>query len=332
MTDTRRLTWLYVLLSLAVICLGLLSLLCGSADFSPPELFAGLLGDERYRTAGFILTSLRLPRMAAALLAGVGLSLAGVLLQNVMQNPLVSPNTVGVNGGAGLAVVLCLSCFPGTIAVLPVAAFVGAFGTSLLILVLSRRVGGSRETVVLAGVACSSLFQAVISFFSTLDTDVLSLYTGFAIGSFRGVTMEQLLLPGILIVFCLVVSLGLSGRIGVLSLGDTLAASLGIRVVRMRILCLVLASLAAASVISYAGLLGFVGLVVPHMARKMGGAAGAKVVHQVGLSSLLGAALVMCSDLLGRVLFSPTEISVGILMAFLGAPFFFVLLLKRRQM
>ncbi len=327
----KRLAFLYGALAVTVVTLAVLSLFIGSAGFTPRELLAGLAGDAAYETAGFILTSLRLPRMLAAVIAGVGLSLSGVLLQNVMQNPLVSPNTIGVNGGAGLAVVLCLSVFPTALALLPLAAFAGAFGTSLLIFALSRQAGGSRETVVLAGVACSALFQAMISFFSTLDTDVLSLYTGFAIGSFRGVETAQLLLPGLLVLACLGVALALSGRIAVLSLGDDIAASLGLRVRRMRLLCLGLASLSAAAVISYAGLLGFVGLVVPHMARRLGGLAGGKVVHQLGLSALLGSALVLVSDLLGRVLFAPTEISVGILMAFLGAPFFFVLLIRRRN-
>ncbi len=329
MNRSHRLPILYGVLTVVLLLMMSLSLFWGSTNYTPLELLSGALGNPEHETAGFILLSLRLSRMVAALVAGVGLSVAGVLLQNVMANPLVSPNTIGVNGGAGLAVVLCLSLFPTALPLLPLFAFVGAFGTSLLILALSRQVG--RETVVLAGVACSALFQAFISFFSTLDTDVLSLYTGFAIGSFRGVTGDRLLFPGVLVGICLLVSLGLSGRIAVLSLGDELASSLGLHVKGMRIGCLVLASLSASAVISYAGLLGFVGLVVPHMARKLGGEAGGKVVHQLGLSALLGASLVMLSDLLGRVLFAPAEISVGILMSFFGAPFFFVLLLYRTK-
>ncbi|MBR5445737.1 MAG: iron ABC transporter permease [Clostridia bacterium] len=319
---------LYGYLTAGILLTAVLSLFSGSAAFSPEELWYGLTGREGYETVGFILYSLRLPRLLAALIAGAGLSVSGVLLQSVMGNPLASPNTIGVNAGAGLTVVLALSLFPTALVLLPFAAFLGAFGTSLLILAISRKAGGSRGTVVLAGVACTSLFQAVISFFSTLDTDVLSLYTAFSVGSLQGVAPERIALPGLLVLLCLASALLLSGRIAVLSLGDAIAASLGIQVRRMRTVCLLLASMSAAAVISYAGLLGFVGLVVPHMTRKL---AGCEIRHQLGVSALLGALLVMLSDLAGRVLFAPSEVSVGILMALIGAPFFFVLLLKRKE-
>lgn len=327
--NTTGKRWLYPILILLLLTAALLSLLFGSAVFSPMELWYGLTGQAGYETVHFILYVLRLPRVLAALFAGVGLSVAGVLLQNIMGNPLASPNTIGVNAGAGLTVVLFLTLVPAGLVFLPFAAFVGAFSTSLLILAVSRKAGGGKGTVVLAGIAVTTLFQAIISFFSTLDTDVLSLYTAFSIGSFQGVTMEQVLLPGILVLVCLICALMLSGRIAVLSLGDSMASSLGISVRGMRAVCLLLASLSAAAVISYAGLLGFVGLVVPHMTRKI---LGTDIRHQLLGSAFLGGILVMLSDLAGRVLFAPSEISVGIVMALLGAPFFFFLLLKRKEL
>jgi len=319
---------LYGLLTATICLTAVLSLFSGSAVFTPEELWGGLTGKSGYETCRFILYVLRLPRILAAVIAGTGLSVSGVLLQNIMGNPLASPNTIGVNAGAGLTVVLALTFFPTALILLPFAAFLGAFGTSLLILAVSRKAGGGKSTVVLAGVACTTLFQAVISFLSTLDTDVLSLYTAFSIGSLQGVATKQILLPGVMVLFCLLVSLSLSGRIAALSLGDSIAASLGIRVGRMRTVCLILASMSAAAVISYAGLLGFVGLVVPHMTRKL---AGHEIRHQLGISALLGALLVMLSDLAGRVLFAPSEISVGILMALIGAPFFFILLFSGKE-
>jgi len=320
---------LYPVLGILLLLTTVLSLLFGSAVFSPAELWNGILGREGFETVQFILYSLRLPRVLAALIAGVGLSVSGVLLQNVMGNPLASPNTIGVNAGAGLTVVLFLTLIPAGTFFLPFAAFLGAFGTSLLILAVSRRTGGGKGTVVLAGIAVTTLFQAIISFFSTLDSDVLSLYTAFSIGSFQGVTTEQVFLPGILVACCLAGALMLSGRIAVLSLGDEMASSLGVSVRRMRTVCLLLASLSAASVISYAGLLGFVGLVVPHMTRKI---LGTEIRDQLLGSAFLGGILVMLSDLAGRVLFAPSEISIGIVMALIGAPFFFALLLRRKEL
>lgn len=328
MKPVRR---LYGILTGILLLVLVLSLLCGSASFSAAALFGGLTRQDGYETVSFILYALRLPRTLAALIAGVGLSLSGTLLQNIMGNPLVSPNTIGVNAGAGLTVAVFLTFFPMALLWLPMAAFVGAFGTSLLIVAVSRKASpytGGKGTVVLAGIAVTTLFQAIISFLSTLDTDVLSLYTAFSIGSFQGVTMEQLFLPGILVTGCLMVSLFLSGRIAVLSLGDSMASSLGVSVGQMRTLCLLLASLSAASVVSYAGLLGFVGLVTPHMSRQL---VGTDIRSQLLGSALLGGSLVMLSDLLGRVLFAPSEIAVGILMALVGAPFFFYLLLKRKE-
>lgn len=327
--NRRKLYGILIVILLAIL---VSSLLFGSASFSPTELWGGLTRQNGYETVSFILYSLRLPRTLAALIAGVGLSLAGTLLQNTMGNPLVSPNTIGVNAGAGLTVVVFLTFFPTATMLLPLAAFVGAFGTSLLILAVSRKAGsrytGGKGTVVLAGIAVTTLFQAIISFLSTLDTDVLSLYTAFSIGSLQGVTVEQILLPGILVSLCLLVSLLLSGRIAVLSLGDSMASSLGVSVGRMRTVCLLLASLSAASVVSYAGLLGFVGLVTPHMSRKL---VGTDIRCQLIGSALLGGILVMLSDLVGRVLFAPSEIAVGILMALIGAPFFFHLLLHKKE-
>lgn len=320
---------LYGILTGVLLLVLVVSLAFGSAAFTPAELWGGLTRRSGYETVTFILYSLRLPRTLAALIAGVGLSLAGTLLQNTMGNPLVSPNTIGVNAGAGLTVVVFLTFFPRAIFLLPLAAFVGAFGTSLLILAVSQKAGGGKGTVVLAGIAVTTLFQAIISFFSTLDTDVLSLYTAFSVGSLQGVTGEQLVVPGLLVLGCLVLSLVLSGRIAVLSLGDSMAASLGVSVRRMRAVCLLLASLSAASVVSYAGLLGFVGLVTPHMSRRL---VGTDIRSQLCGSALLGGSLVMLSDLLGRVLFAPSEIAVGILLALVGAPFFFYLLLQRKEL
>lgn len=305
------------------------SLAVGPSGLSVGQLAAALRDPDGNRAVYTIFYSIRFPRMLAALIGGVGLSLSGVILQSVTGNLLAGPNTIGVNAGAGLAAVICLYFFPHASGTLPVAAFFGAFITLWLILSVARASGGGRTTVIMAGIACSSLFQAIISFITVLDTDVLSVYSSFSLGSFSGVSAQQLAVPGVLVFVCFLIALLLSGRITALSLGDTAASSLGIRVGLLRTVCLMLASLSAASVISYAGLLGFVGLVVPHMARRL---AGSAVHRQITVSALLGAVLLLCADLLGRTLFAPSEISVGILMAMVGAPFFFILLMKRRQM
>lgn len=324
----RRLWTTYLLLIVMLLASMVLALGFGSVSLTLSDLVSGLVGQTGYETEHIILFSIRLPRMLAALLAGVGLSVSGVILQNVMGNPLASPNTIGVNAGAGLAAIWMLSVLPTANEWLSVAAFVGAFLTAMLILLLSKAAGGGKATVILAGIACTSLFQAAISFISTLDTDVLSMYNAFSVGSFSGVELQQLCLPAILIFLSLLLSLVLAPKISALSLGDFTASSLGVRVTVIRTVALAVASMSAAAVISYAGLLGFVGLVVPHITRKL---LGEGLRCNLCAAPLVGGILVILSDLAGRTLFAPGEVSVGIIMAFIGAPFFFILILRGRN-
>ncbi len=303
-----------------------LSLFFGGARLTPIEVLSGLLGggDETVRT---IVLGLRLPRALAGLLAGAGLALSGVLLQSVTGNALASPNVIGVNSGAGLFVILTLAFFPMLQPLLPLAAFLGAFAATLIILQLSRRFGGAAITVVLAGVAMTALFNAGISFITLLDTDVISSYNDFSIGGLSGVLVHQLPLPALLILTAFVLSLLLSRPLEVLRLGDSTARGLGVKVSLVRTVALLCASASAAAAVSFAGLLGFVGLVVPHVAR---GLVGERICRLLPSSVLLGGSLVLLSDLVGRTLLSPTEIPVGILMALIGAPFFLFLLIRRR--
>ena len=318
---------IFILLALALTAAVFASVAFGSSDISLVRMIKSIFSSEGLETERLIFTSIRLPRMLAGLIAGIGLSLSGTVLQSVMDNPLASPNIIGVNAGAGLAVIVCLCAFPKAVYALPFAAFFGAVLTAALILSVAEYAGRNRTSVVLAGVACTALFQAFISFLSTLDTDVLSSYNAFSIGGFASVGLNELLLPGILVALCLIAALCLSGRITALTLGDGIAASLGVRVGLLRAACVMIACMSAAAVVGYAGLLGFVGLVVPHIARKICGGSIAKTMIAAALS---GSAIVMLSDLAGRVLFAPAEISVGVIMAFIGAPFFFFLLVKGR--
>lgn len=320
--------WLNPALGVLLLLTLLLSVRYGSVELSIEEFWGGLFRQEGYKTVTIILHLRRIPRALAGLLAGVGLSVSGVLLQNITNNPLCGPNIIGVNAGAGFAVILCLSLFPASLYILPFAAFVGAFATTLLITALANKAGRSKNTVVLAGIACTSVYQAGISFMSLLDTDVLVSYNSFSIGGLAEVGMDELYVPCGVIGFCLAAALMLSREISVLCLGDSLASSLGVRVKRLRVVCLLLASASAAAVVSYAGLLGFVGLVVPHIARKL---VGQGIAKQLVTSSLVGGIVVTLADLAGRVIAPPTEIPVGILMALIGAPFFFILLLTRRE-
>lgn len=316
-----------LLLLFAFLIAALLSILFGGASLTPAEVAKGLFGTQD-GTLTAIVRGVRLPRVLAGILSGIGLSVSGLLLQSVTDNALASPNVIGVNAGAGLSVILILACFPSLLPIVPLAAFLGAFLATLLILALAGRLGGSGVTVILSGIALTAVLNAAISFITLLDTDVVSAYNYFSIGGLSGVYLDRLPLPAILILLSFAGAMLLSRDLEVLRLGDEAAQALGVRVRPLRMLALICASASAAAAVSFAGLLGFVGLIVPHTARAL---VGANIRRALPATALLGGTLVLLSDLAGRTLLSPTEIPVGILMALIGAPFFLFLLIRRRH-
>ena len=315
--------------ALLLLCVSLLlSMRFGSTYLTNAEFFGGIFKPSCFQSASVILRAIRLPRMLAGAFAGAGLSLSGTLLQRATDNPLAAPNIIGINAGAGFFVMLSMALLPSAFALLPFAAFAGAMLSAAGILVLSHKVGLDKTAVVLCGVAFSALFGAGISFFSVLDEDLFASYTGFSIGGLQGVSLRELYFPIPIILICLIGALLLSRKLELFCLGDSLANSLGVSVRRVRILSLVLAAASAAAAVSFAGLLGFVGLLVPHVARKL---TRGNARREILLSPIGGAVLLLLADLLGRVLFSPTEIPVGIFTALLGVPFFLSLLLGRKR-
>ena len=315
---------LVLIVILAAIC----ALCFGPARLDLTGLIGGLLKKDGFETESTILYSLRLPRLFGAALSGIGLSVSGVLLQAVTGNALASPNIIGVNAGAGFAVILLMAFFPAAVFLFPFAAFIGAFAATLFILFLSSGISFSKSTVILSGVAVTALLNAGISVISYSDSELFAVYRDFSVGGLSSVLSESLRLPAVIIFICLGISLLLGSKIDTLCLGDSLALSLGVNVKALRLVCLILASFLAGSVVSFAGLLGFVGLVVPHIARKLSGADTSRLIIN---SSLIGAALVLVSDLIGKVVLSPTEVPVGIIMSFIGAPFLFYLIARRRR-
>lgn len=275
---------------------------------------------------GLILWQLRLPRVLAGILAGIGLSAAGVLLQSVTANALASPNIIGINSGAGLAVILLLTLAPTAGNLTPIAAFCGAFAAALVILTAAGRLSGSKLTILLVGIAITTLLNAAISFLSLLDEGVLAEYNHFTVGSLKAVRLQELWLPALLIAVAFCAALFLSPKVAVLCLGDEAASALGIRVRLVRLAAMACAAMSAAAVVSFAGLLGFVGLIIPHIARRLVGENPKKMLLA---GALLGGILVVLADLLGRTLLVPSEIPVGILMSAIGAPYFLILLLRR---
>ena len=308
----------------------LLSLRFGSADIPHGRFFAALWGNGS-DTDRLILYSVRLPRVLGGALAGIALAASGVVLQTVTDNALASPNVIGVNAGAGCGVVLCLSLIPMSgmlrVSLLPLFAFLGALLTTLAVVLIGERTGGTRASVILSGVAVTALLNAVISGATLVDSDLLSSYNSFSIGGFSGVTYGELPIPALLVSACLLVLLLFSDRLDLFSLGTGMAQVMGVNVRALRMLCVLTSSALAASAVSFSGLLGFVGLIVPHIARRL---TGNRFRPLLLASCFLGGTVCTLADLLGRLLLAPTEIPVGIMMAVVGSPFFLFLLFQKK--
>ena len=303
------------------------SLFFGSVLLNPKEILSCLIQNDRTSVTGLLLFHIRIPRMFGAIAAGMGLSCARVILQTVMNNSLASPNTIGVNSGAGFAVMIGLALFHGRAAHNAIFAFTGAFLTTLLIFALAYMADSKRTTIILAGITVSSFLSAGINTVKLLSDDITLNLTTFMIGSLSDVTTKTLFAPGIAIVIAVIISCFFGSHMNVLSLGEDVARSLGIPVSLLRFLLLMLSSILAGCVVSYAGLLSFVGLIVPHIARRL---FGNDMRLLVPLCVLLGASFVLFCDTLGRVIAAPYELPAGIILSFVGGPFFLYLLLGKK--
>ena len=265
----------------------------------------------------------RVPRSLLAGLSGAGLALAGAMMQAVVRNPLAEPYILGVSSGASVGAVLVIVSGGATFLGLTMsgAAFIGAMGACVLVALLARIRGELSPTrMILAGVALGSLLSAVTSYL-TLTTDAQNVVSVmfFLLGSVSAADMSSLLIPAIALAIACVAVFGLSRSMNALLAGDESAMAVGVRTTRLRGLLLVLASLLTGAIVAVSGGIGFVGLVVPHMARLL---VGSDHRRMLPVTVLGGALFLMVADLLARTVAMPTEIPLGILTAFVGAPFF----------
>lgn len=291
-------------------------------------LAAGLsLGLGAASLTPVIFRFVRLPRTLACLLAGSALAVSGGVIQGVLGNKLASPSIIGVNAGAGLAVTVC--CALGQLSGWAIAgsAFLGALVSVLLIVFAAEKAGASRTTVILGGIAVNALLNALSEAVVTLVPEAGMMAGDFRVGGFGSVSYVRLIPAGILILVSLTAVLSLHNELDVLALGEETARSLGMEVRFTRTLLLVLSAMLAGAAVSFAGLLGFVGLIVPHAARRI---VGGESRYLLPLCAIGGAAFVTLCDTVARLLFAPYELPVGILMSVLGGPFFLALLLKRK--
>ena len=321
----RRISLVAVFAALA--CVGfVLSIVKGSVEIPAAEIWQTIAeGAEGVHAQ--ILMNIRLPRTIVAALVGVHLSLSGAILQAIMKNPLADPHIIGISSGAGLAGIFVMLVFPGYEALVTPAAFLGAMAAAVAIYLLAWKNGIRPIRIILAGVAVSAFLGAGISALMIFYSDRVHGALMWMVGGLSARSWPQVDMIFPYTILGLVLALAFSRKLNILLLGDEIARSLGLRVEVTRLLLTAIAALLAASAVAVVGLLGFVGLIVPHAARLL---VGSDYRFLLPGAALLGAAVVIFSDTFARTAFAPTELPVGILMAALGAPFFLFLL--RREL
>ncbi|MBI9103154.1 MAG: iron ABC transporter permease [Spirochaetales bacterium] len=306
----------------------------GAVRISPDAIlsvFTGLFTGETgagLHKAQLILLKLRLPRVLLAAIAGAGLGISGAVFQGVFRNPLAEPYLLGVSSGAALGATLAfvftfdmVTNVAMGLGGVTIAAFGGAIGSTLLVFFLAGGVNRDFSFLLLAGIAMSYIFQAVISFLMMMNRNELDRIIFWMMGSFSSASWPKVITSGVF-VFIASLFLILNGRrLNILSLGNQEAFSLGLDPRKTGLLLLSVASLITASVISVSGIIGFVGLLVPHMVRYVTGPDHRKVLPY---SALAGALLLVYADLAARTLIPPKEIPIGVITALIGGPFFLI--------
>jgi iron complex transport system permease protein len=338
----RRVGWMLAA-ALLLLAIALLSLGLGSGPLTPTRLLqgsaAGLgLAPAPWRftdSEWLVLVSLRLPRMAMAIVTGAGLAMAGVAMQGITRNPLVSPYTLGVSPaaafGASLAILFGLAQLPGWGSVLTVlCAFAAATACAVVVLGLAAVRSVSPVVLVLAGVGLTYLFGALTASVQFVASEQqLAAIVHWTFGSLNGRTWTEVALAGGAWSVAMPLILGHAAALNALAGGgDDVARTLGFAVARVRATVTLAAVFGAAAIVSFTGVIGFVGLVAPHIARLT---IGGDHRWLLPFSALAGAVLVLAADLIGRLAFAPVAVPVGIVVAFIGVPLFLHLLLTRRH-
>ncbi|MEG0000468.1 MAG: iron ABC transporter permease [Comamonas sp.] len=339
----RASRWRVALLAVAALVLAVLaSLSLGvqsqSMGMVAQQLLSLLPGLESLAIDGpqrNVLLQLRLPRTAMALVCGAGLALAGVAMQGITRNPLVSPYTLGISPaaafGASIAILLGWNNLPDTGVWWTVGlAFAAAMACAAAVLALASLRGVNAMVLVLAGVAFTYLFGALtatLQFFASEQQ--LAAIVHWTFGTLNGRTWHEVGVAGAMCLVCAPVMFAHAGALNAFSAGgDDVAASLGVAVARARIAITLAAVLSSAAIVSFTGVIGFVGLVAPHIARLLIGGDHRALLP---FAAVVGALLVLLADMAGRLLFAPVIVPVGIVVAFLGVPLFLHLLLTRRN-
>lgn len=331
----RRAAFIFTILLLVTFIVFVISTGIGEMKINPLTVVKVLFGGG-HEMEKLIITSFRLPRIIVALMVGISLAVAGGILQGMIRNPLASPDVLGITGGAAVAVVAFLALFSDknnaltvSIAWLPLAAFLGAGVVAFLVYFLAWKNGVSPIRLVLIGIGISTLMQALTTLMMIMGPIYQASQANIWItGTVYGSNWKNVATLVPWTVIFLIIAMVAARTINIQELGDEVATGLGGKVQKQRFLLLMISTALIGSSVAFAGGIGFVGLMAPHMARRLVGSSFGALLPT---SALLGGILVMIADLIGRTMFSPLEVPAGVFTAGIGAPYFIYLLFKTRN-
>lgn len=323
----------FLLAALALLLMLTLSMAIGSVFIAPIEIWRVLVGDASNETFRTILFNIRLPRTILIALVGAALAGSGATYQGLFRNPLADPYLIGVASGAGLGAIVAMSVeWPYTLLGLfavPMAAFVASLVTVYLVYLFAQ-IGRTVPTtnLILAGVAVSSFATSITTFLMLRSTGEVRRAIGWLLGgvSLVGWDVTLALIPYLVIGMTLLVLTGYP--LNLLQFGDDQATQMGLNVRRARFMIIIASSLVTAAAVSFAGIIGFVGLIVPHIVRIWWGVDYRRLIP---LSILGGASVLLIADVLARIVIAPQELPVGIVTALAGAPFFLWVLRRAKN-
>ncbi|WP_243140917.1 FecCD family ABC transporter permease [Candidatus Galacturonibacter soehngenii] len=315
----------FVLTGLVFLLVILWAVNTGSLSIGPKELIEGLFVQYSEKVA--TIYDLRFPRIIISILLGAALAVSGTLFQAVLKNPLTDPGIIGISGGASFAAVLVTAFFPVLFAYLPLFAFAGGLVAFLIVYTLAWKGGISPLRIILVGIAVSTMFSGLSNAINLMSGGNQSSVASIVEGSITMKTWEDVRTALYYIPICLILSIFLSGKCNLLSLDDKTARGIGVNVDRDRMIISMTAVLLASIATAVVGVVSFLGLIVPHIARILMGHN-----HKLLLpySMLLGATIYLIADTVGRAIAAPYEINASIIMAVIGGPFF-ILLLRRQN-
>lgn len=329
MIKTKDKTKIFIILFsiLLLFILMILTIGIGSVNIPVKEIIDIFLGkgDEINRS---IVMDMRLPRIILAVFVGASLSISGALLQSVMKNPLADPGITGVSSGASLVAILIMIYFPNLQRVLPLMAFLGAMTACAIVFLLSWDNGLNSLRIILAGVAVNAMFLGATSLLSILNSEKIQGVLLWINGSlaYRGWREVSYFVP--YSILGIILSLFCIKGANLLSLGDNAAINLGVNVNRTRLLLSLVAVFLAGISTSVVGIIGFIGLIVPHISRLL---LGYDYKYLIPMSGVLGGILLLLADTLARFIARPLELPVGVIMSMIGGPFFLFLLRRRKS-